>query len=329
MMSQLVKKFITDNAVADEKIRLDNDAYIRARNAANSADVNIIKIGSDNLGVLGVITLKPSTNNTHSLGDVGSIFGSVYTGQLDGDGSPITLFSNLIPDTGVSLGSLTAYYQAMYATNFVLQNNTYLQGRNGADSANINVLKVTGSDHVSLESPNDIYLTSTGGDIVHSSSSEVHKLISYNGTVAPSLRLDNAAGTFHVNVKALNALAASYTLTLPANDGASGEFLQTDGSGVLTWAAAGGGTFEKETFTLSAGDITNQYIDLGQVAKTDSIHFIIKGGVPTLEGASHDYSVNYTGGAGGNTRITFLNDLATGGAAALVAADIIQIAYSY
>lgn len=90
-----------------------------------------------------------------------------------------------------------------------------------------------------------------------------------------------------------------------------------------------GSTPKKETFTLSAGDITNQYIDLTQVSKTDAIHFVVKGGAPTLEGASHDYSVSYTGGAGGKTRITFLNDLATGGNAALVAADIVQVVYSY
>lgn len=88
------------------------------------------------------------------------------------------------------------------------------------------------------------------------------------------------------------------------------------------------GVPKKETFTLGAGDITNQYIDLTEVAKTDSIHFIVKGLPPLLEGASHDYSVSYTGGAGGKTRITFLNDLATGGAAALVASDVVQVAYT-
>lgn len=91
--------------------------------------------------------------------------------------------------------------------------------------------------------------------------------------------------------------------------------------------AGSGITPEAETFTLSGTDITNQYIDLANVAIANSIHFIVKGGAPTLEGASHDYSVNLTGGAGGNTRITFLNDLATGGAAALVATDVVQVKY--
>lgn len=88
-------------------------------------------------------------------------------------------------------------------------------------------------------------------------------------------------------------------------------------------------TFGKETITLVAGDITNQYIDLAEVALNNSIDFKVKGSAELLEGASHDYTVNYTGGAGGNTRITFVNDLATGGGAALVATDVVQILYAY
>ena len=45
-MAQIVKKFIGDNQVADEKVRLDNADYLRARNAANSGDVNIIRVNS-------------------------------------------------------------------------------------------------------------------------------------------------------------------------------------------------------------------------------------------------------------------------------------------
>ena len=41
-------------------------------------------------------------------------------------------------------------------------------------------------------------------------------------------------------IKVPDDLADDYTLTLPPNDGDSGQFLQTDGSGVTSWAAAGG-----------------------------------------------------------------------------------------
>lgn len=88
-------------------------------------------------------------------------------------------------------------------------------------------------------------------------------------------------------------------------------------------------TNNKELVTLSGTDITNQYIDLAHVAKTNSIDFVVKGGGIMIEGVSYDYSVDYTGGAGGNTRITFLNDLATGGASALIAGDVVVAKYQY
>lgn len=85
----------------------------------------------------------------------------------------------------------------------------------------------------------------------------------------------------------------------------------------------------KQTFILASGDITNQYIDLSNVANTGSILYAVQGAPAQIEGASYDYSISYTGGAGGNTRLTFLNGLATGGTSALVAGDVLQIQYRY
>lgn len=46
---------------------------------------------------------------------------------------------------------------------------------------------------------------------------------------------DPGAGAFTVTIQS-PTLAASYTLTLPTDDGTVSQFLQTNGSGVLTWA---------------------------------------------------------------------------------------------
>lgn len=86
-------------------------------------------------------------------------------------------------------------------------------------------------------------------------------------------------------------------------------------------------TWAKETITLTGTDITNQFIDLANVARNASIQFLIRGGGVQMEGASYEYSVSYTGGSGGVTRITFLNDIATGGPSALVNGDIVEIHY--
>jgi hypothetical protein len=48
-MAQIVKKFIGNNQVSDEKVRLDNADYLRARNAADSADVNIIRVNASDV----------------------------------------------------------------------------------------------------------------------------------------------------------------------------------------------------------------------------------------------------------------------------------------
>lgn len=127
----------------------------------------------------------------------------------------------------------------------------------------------------------------------------------------------------------------SAALTLATVNSNVGSFtaanITVNAKGLITAASNGASAPvpNKETFVLSGTNITNQYLDLAQVAKTGSILFLVKGGGLQMEGASYDYSVSYTGGAGGNTRITFLNDLATGGPAALVATDVVQVAYSY
>lgn len=54
-MAQILKKFIGNDQVADEKIRLDNDSALRSRNAAGTADVNLIKANVANEAELGAI----------------------------------------------------------------------------------------------------------------------------------------------------------------------------------------------------------------------------------------------------------------------------------
>lgn len=87
-------------------------------------------------------------------------------------------------------------------------------------------------------------------------------------------------------------------------------------------AALAAPSFAKETFTLSAGDITNQFITLANTPKANSVMLIVKGGAPTLEGAAHDFTMT-------GAQLDFENDLATGGAAALVAGDVLQVMYAY
>lgn len=55
------------------------------------------------------------------------------------------------------------------------------------------------------------------------------------------LRLQDTTGGEYVALQAPATLSSSYTLTLPVDDGASGEALVTDGNGVLSWSSAASG----------------------------------------------------------------------------------------
>lgn len=61
-------------------------------------------------------------------------------------------------------------------------------------------------------------------------------VISLNGFAATS----NNGNT--VSFAAPGSLSASYTITLPPNDGTNGQVLTTDGNGVTTWTTNGAGT---------------------------------------------------------------------------------------
>ena len=65
--------------------------------------------------------------------------------------------------------------------------------------------------------------------------------------------LEGDGGTSRVRIQAPNALAGDVTLTLPVDDGSSNQFLQTNGSGVMSWATV------TSDFTLSDGSNTDSF----------------------------------------------------------------------
>ena len=95
----------------------------------------------------------------------------------------------------------------------------------------------------------------------------------------------------------VHSSGANYTITLPANDGDADQFLQTNGSGVTSWASAGGGAWNMvgtseastsasltvtgldstyDNYAIGISDITsssdtqNAYIRLGDSSGIDS-----------------------------------------------------------
>ena len=78
-----------------------------------------------------------------------------------------------------------------------------------------------------------------------------------NSTAGAELRLpeDTDNGSNYVALKAPDTLSANITWTLPSADGTSGQVLQTNGSGVLSWTTASGGS-ASAPLTLASGTLT-------------------------------------------------------------------------
>lgn len=75
-----------------------------------------------------------------------------------------------------------------------------------------------------------------------------------------------------------------------------------------------------ENLTLDATDISNGYVDLAQTPFGAKVTMSVAGLPPQLLGT--DYTVS-------SNRVTFAGDLASGGAAALINGDKVQVEYSY
>ena len=91
--------------------------------------------------------------------------------------------------------------------------------------------------------------------------------------------LEGDGGSAKVRVQAPNALAGDVTLTLPATDGDANQFLQTNGSGVLSFATV------TSTFTLAADSGSNDTFNTGETLTftgTDPIDTTVGDGSITI-----------------------------------------------
>lgn len=83
-----------------------------------------------------------------------------------------------------------------------------------------------------------------GTDFVNISSSVFQGVVTVEGTSASgaAIRLyeDTDNGNNYVGLKAADSIASNITFTLPNTDGTSGQVIQTNGTGTLSWADSGG-----------------------------------------------------------------------------------------
>ena len=148
-------------------------------------------------------------------------------------------------------------YVALQAPATVGSNLTFTLP--SADGSSGQVLKTNGSGVLSFTSIN------TPG----SSASFTQVDITAQG----DLRLQDSSGGEYVAIQAPATLAGNYTLTLPADDGDANEFLQTNGSGVLSWQEGTGAYTSWSVITSATNPLVAkaQYISNGSSALTHTL----------------------------------------------------------
>jgi len=113
------------------------------------------------------------------------------------------------------------------------------------------------------------------------------ELVSGASAMELRLREPSGGGASYVGFKS-PALAATTVYTLPDADGGAGKFLQTDGSLVLSWGAAGGGGESTEETTTLTGTQNNfdadaafTYLRCNNASALILTGFTTAGGAPT------------------------------------------------
>ena len=186
----------------------------------------------------------------------------------DGD----TTISGQLTVTGdiVGGGDLTLASNTLVIGNFSVYGNTAL-GNHNADTISpygkFNLDLIPTSTNIDLGASStrfgDIFGTTVdvtgnitvGGDIVTTSNGDIELDPNGSGKVIFKGNATKGAGQFVLNCEnnshgivikgPPHSAAASYTLTLPNDDGSANQVLKTDGSGVLSWVdqSGGGGSY--------------------------------------------------------------------------------------
>lgn len=329
-MAKLKTKFIEDNAVNEDKIKLSNNSALRARNAADSADVDLIKLNASDAvefpsrpNVGGDDVLLASDKGAAS--GVASLDGSgkVPTSQLpaialteidvvadiaardalspqEGDVAVVTDASS---DPEVTSGPASYIYDGSAWQRLGLPDETVISvnGETGAVTLTANEVDLTGGYAASAG-------TVAGGDDLQTAVAKldgnqqeidqnVDDLITLSGVAENATDLGTFTGsTISDNRKVKEAL----------------QDLETAIEGSV------GATSAREIFTLNSTDITNGYVDLAQDAIEASVI------VTPVGGLQQEFTADFTLG-GSPTRVTFAGDLSS----ELASGDKLQIYYEY
>ena len=201
---------------------------------------NRAKMSTSTTGT-GTITLDSAEDGYQSFADAGVVNADVVRYVIE-DGSNFEIGTGTYTATGTTLTRTVSESSNSDAAINLSGSATVFIGATAEDILSDVVddttpqlggnLDVQAREITTSTTNGNVKLTPNGTGVV-----EVKGAGGNDGT----LQLNCSANSHGVKIKSPpHSAAASYTLTLPDDDGAASEFLQTDGSGNLSWAAGGG-----------------------------------------------------------------------------------------
>lgn len=302
-MSQIQKKFIKDQAIDEDKILLLNDGALKARNAADSADVSLLKLdGSDVLKLLKLPRVDAALAAPSDDKDVATkeyVDGEIETNVTDklGVASGIAtldvngkLTSGQVPSIAITDIFVVANIAARDALVGIEEGDVAKVTDAGAGLPKTYIYD--GSSWIEIESGSDVDSVNGQVGTVVLQSDDIGLPVAVRGATevqAALVQLDTDLGAAESAITAL--------------EGASVQFVQ-------------------EKFVLGAGDITNGYVTLANLAIAASINAFVD---RLAIHATDDYTLSTVGGV---TRITFVGSLVTPGQEKLAAGDVVRVKYA-
>ena len=357
-MSQIRRKFVEDNAINGAKSRLDSNEAYRSRNAADSADVDLFKLDSSDVFTI-LRELSMDSNKIINVADGTAGTDAVNLAQVQAIAQGLR-----DPKDAARLGTTAALpANSLLAGVLTADANGALPSIDGvAPSVGDRIL--VKDESVGADVKHGLYEVTALGDgsnpwvLTRTSDADEDSEVTQGMNVPIVEGSINAAQSFYVTtadpitVDVTPIAFAQFGVTLTAGDGiditgsvvsvrdgaglgfVTGDLVvQTDDDSaadpdkttkIVSDEVVSRRSYD-DSFVLGPADITNQYIDLDKIASRDSIHLQPLGG--PVQRSIGDYTILYTGGTGGKTRISFAGDIATGGNAALVATDELRVKY--
>jgi hypothetical protein len=158
----------------------------------------------------------------------------IQDGSSDLTGNTNAARNLIIELTGTITGNQVVTVPDSVEKSYIIKNNT-----TGAFTVEFKTASGTGTTF-SATDKGIKFLYADGTNVVDINANlSVSSFKQINLPTQNELRFEDASGGEYVGLKAASTVSASYTLTLPTADGTSGQAILTNGSGALSFGAAG------------------------------------------------------------------------------------------